>query len=173
MSQQFFELVPLPQIASPELAVLAAALVEGTREWREEMNLVPTTPEAMQYRVRPNGHSAGSVLAHIAYVEARWMSRLGCPFTSDEGERLGCHLTNVDEAFWADAGGDYQAILDWQDEVRLRTLACLIGLDADQVTEFRDGQPDYTAAWVVNHLIGHEAYHAGQAVLLASLSTAE
>lgn len=137
------------------------------------MSLGPTTPDAIQYRLRPNGHSAGSVLAHIAYVEARWMSRLGCPFPANDGEWHCSHLTNVEEQFWADAGGDYSAILAWQDEVRVRTLVCLIGLDADQVTEFRDDQPDYTAAWVVNHLIGHEAYHAGQAVLLASLSAGE
>jgi uncharacterized damage-inducible protein DinB len=101
------------------------------------------------------------------------MSRLGCSFTPGDDEHFNAHQTNVDEDFWADAGGDYAAILAWQDEVRRRTLACLIGLEADQVTEFRDGQPDYTAAWVVNHLIGHEAYHAGQAVLLASLSASE
>jgi len=171
MAQQLFELSPLPQIPSPELSILAAALLEGTREWREEMNLMPTTPEAMQFRLRPNGHSPASVLAHVAYVEASWIARLGCPYPAEGNKRFDAHLTNVDDDFWADAGRDYAAILDWQDEVRRRTLACLIGLEADQVTAFRDGQPDYTAAWVVNHLIGHEAYHAGQAVLLTSLST--
>ena len=173
MSQQLFELMPLPQITSPELALLAAALVEGRREWREEMQNVPVTREALEFRLRPDGHSAAAALAHIAFVEMHWMSRLGCPCTPADGHRFNAHLTRVNEGIWAETEGDHAGILAWQDEIRSRTLACLISLEADQVTEFRDEQPDYTAAWVMNHLIGHEAYHAGQAVLLASLSTGE
>jgi uncharacterized damage-inducible protein DinB len=167
----FRDLPDIPNFLSPQLAVLASALVDGTREWRSEMELVPTTPAAMTFQVREGQHSAGAVLAHIADVEAKWMRTLGLPYPEREKTNFDVHLIDPDNDVWPAKADDYAAILAWQDQVRARTLAFLITLEADQVTEFREDRPDCTAAWVVNHLIGHEAYHAGQAVLLAHLSS--
>ncbi len=135
------------------------------------MELVPTTAAALTFQVREGQHSAGSVLAHIADVEAKWMRSLGLPYPESEQTFFDAHLIDPDNDVWPASARDYAAILAWQDQVRTRTLAFLLTLEADQVTLFREDRPDCTAAWVVNHLIGHEAYHAGQAVLLAHLSS--
>jgi hypothetical protein len=92
----FRDLPDIPNFLSPQLAVLAAALVDGTREWRSEMELVPTTAAALTFQARNGQHSAGAVLAHIADVEAKWMRSLGLPYPESEQTFFDAHLIDPD-----------------------------------------------------------------------------
>ena len=52
--------------------------------------------------------------------------------------------------------------------IRARTYELMRNL-SDLSHVGRYGKREFTLRWLLNHVISHEAYHGGQAVLLASL----
>jgi uncharacterized damage-inducible protein DinB len=155
----------------PEIGILTAALIDGTREWRDEMGTVDL--DSITWQARPGGHSIGSMMLHIANVEEIWvMVRLaGIPQSEDKRALFQAASVDFSRAFWPTPPPEpLEYYYSLQDEVRTRTLEILSDVRSpDQVVPHPTRQISFTPRWMLNHLIGHEAYHAGQAILLDDL----
>nr|HWA83734.1 hypothetical protein [Fimbriimonadaceae bacterium] len=56
------------------------------------------------------------------------------------------------------------------DKIRTRTLETLSTIDDPDRAIRREGWTDaLNVRWIVNHVVGHEAYHGGQIVFLSLL----
>ncbi|RYG33259.1 DinB family protein [bacterium] len=158
--------------SNPEIALLAAALNDGTREVREELGLV--TPEELAFAPYPGGHNASAVLLHHAQVEALWIQCDLFRESDVEAKRRFPEFTgDWHKSGWPEVGPmTLKEIYRRSDEIREVTLTHLATLEDSQLLTQPDGQFADTARWVVNHLIGHESYHYGQAVLLVEMARA-
>ena len=168
-----YDLTPPPDFKCPEIGLLAAALVDGTREVRQELGEV--TPEELAFTPMPRRYNAAAVLLHHAAVEEGWI-RFDLCGEPDDSEATFPHFTDEiwTKGEWPDLGGiTLEEIYRRSDEIRQQTLARLATIeDARQMTVGATESAGDTARWVVNHLIGHESYHFGQAVLLVEMARA-
>lgn len=162
-----FDAAPLEGF-NPEMGLLAAMLQDSTREWREELGRVGK--EAVLRQPFPNGHSIGTLMLHIANVEAFWIEKIaaGRALDPEEEKRLLSNEINQYGVFWPPSPRKPLAyFLEIQDNIRRRTLMTLQELgDPSMLITRRSGKTAFTLRWIINHVITHEAYHAGQAVLL-------
>lgn len=167
------DLVLPPQFRNAEIALLAAALNDGTREVRGELGEV--TPEELAFTPVPGRHSAASVLLHHAQVEAMWIC---CDLFQESDAPVHEKFSEFAPDWnkggrWPDIHGiSLVEIYRRSDEVRQETLTRLATLEDSKLPTLPDGEYSDTARWVVNHLIGHESYHYGQAVLLVEMARA-
>ena len=150
--------------------LLGAILQDGTREWRDELDS-DLSEEALVWQPAPGMHSIGALILHMASVEVGWFESFVLRLPRDPAERklLMTDETAVDDWRWPTP--PHQP-LSWyfalQDQVRARTLEGLKHWpDAD--TACSDEEDSCTPRWVLGHVIQHEAYHGGQAVLLQRL----
>jgi uncharacterized damage-inducible protein DinB len=160
---------PLPGYEEP-YGLLCAILQDGTNEWRWELD--PNLGEdAVVWQAYPGGHSIGGIILHIIAVEVFWFERfaLGLPGDPEEGKLLMWEETDVDEWRWHEP---HRQPLSWyfelHDRIRARTLESIKEWPPADATKVLDGRPR-TMRWVLGHVIQHEAYHGGQAVLLSHL----
>jgi uncharacterized damage-inducible protein DinB len=165
MSGPFYDLAPL--LGYPEeYGTLLATLQDGTREWREELG--EPDPKLIIWQAVPKGHSIGGVLLHIAEVEAYWVEEVGLGRTIDP-EELKLHMSaEIDqhEGSWPIPPNEPIAYYyDILDKVRARTLESVKAFGpVDEVKTTRWGT--MTLRWILAHVVEHESYHAGQAVVL-------
>lgn len=151
--------------------LLCAILQDGTNEWRWEID--PNLgEEAVVWQPHPGLHSIGGIMLHIIGVEIFWFERFALGIASDPEERklLMVEETDVDEWQWPEPPRQpINWYFEWHDRVRARTLERIKSEwpSADTSREW-DGKPR-TLRWVLGHVIQHEAYHGGQAVLLNRL----
>ncbi len=156
-------------MADADVALLLALLNDGTKEWRKHLGDV--SPEALVWQSAPRGHSIGTVLLHMADVEGNWL------YTAAHGEaRSADELKMLLSAETDQYAGDWPPPpaepLAWfyarQDDVRRRTLESFASVaDIRATRPFRDTR--FTLRWLLSHVIAHESYHGGQAVLLHEL----
>ena len=150
--------------------LLCAILQDGTNEWRSELdhNL---SEDAVVWQPHPGMNSIGAIILHIIAVEIFWFERFALDLPSDpeESKILMVDETEVDEWRWPDP---HRRSISWylelHDRIRARTMESIKKWpEADSTREW-DGKPR-TMRWVLGHVIQHEAYHGGQAVLLNRL----
>ena len=159
----------LPPAADPQTALLLAVLSDGTREWRDELGDV--TPNALLYQPEPNGHSIGAVLLHVADVEGFWLydTATGDGRTLEELQTLLSKETDQNRGVWpAPPPHPLAWYYEQQDAVRRRTLATWQTIADLSATRTTDNET-FTLRWLLSHVIAHESYHGGQAVLLHEL----
>ena len=160
---------PLPGYKDP-YGLLCAVLQDGTNEWRWELD-PGLDADAMVWQPEPGMHSIGAVILHIIAVEVFWIERFVLGLPADEAERslLMSGDTDVDEWRWP---VPHRQPLSWylelQDRVRARTLERIKEWPDPESTKELDGSLR-SARWVLGHVIQHESYHGGQAVLLSRL----
>jgi len=150
--------------------LLCAILLDGTNEWRMELDeWLPD--EAVVWQPEPGGHSIGGCILHIAAAEVFWFERFALGRTPDPEERklLLAEETDVDACTWPDPP---KQPLSWyfevHDRIRARTLEGIKSWPPAETAIEWDDEPR-TLRWVLGHVIQHEAYHGGQAVLLNRL----
>lgn len=150
--------------------LLCAILQDGTNEWRWELD--PDLPEeAVLWQPHPGLHSIGAIILHIASVEVFWLERFALDLPADPEERklLMADETDVDEWQWPIPP---QKPISWyfelHDRIRTRTLEAIKKWPSPDFAKDLHGDPR-TMRWVLGHVIQHEAYHGGQAVLLNRL----
>ena len=149
---------------------LCAILQDGTNEWRWEMDQ-DLPAEAMVWQAYSGGHSIGGCILHNVAVEVYWFEEflLGEKISGDERKLFQWDETNVDEWKWATP---YQEPLSWyfalMDKARARTLES-IKRWPEPDARIPGRTKECTPRWVFGHVIQHEAYHGGQAVLLQKL----
>ena len=160
---------PLPGYPEP-YGLLSAVLIDGTNEWRWEMD--PDLPEeALVWQAYPGGHSIGGIMLHIISVEIGWFERyvLGLDRDPEESALLMVEAFDVDEWQWpTPPRRPLSWYFDLHDRIRARTLDGIRGWPDADVSIIR-GDRSRTPRWVLGHVIQHEAYHGGQAVLLQRL----
>ncbi len=141
-------------------------LDQATHEWLGELGDDVTETE-LTWQAFPNGHSIGALLVHIAEVEAYWLHHIACgePHQDLEGEILNAEIDQYGLTWPTPPPhplGFYKALLA---KTREKTKQLIGALDNSSHTAMR-GEREFTLSWLMTHVIVHEAYHGGQAVLL-------
>jgi uncharacterized damage-inducible protein DinB len=164
-----FDAKPLLDLAAP-YDLLGAILQDGTNEWRWEMD-PDMTRDGVVWQPYPGMHSIGAIILHIASVEVSWFERfvLGYDLNAEERSLLMTDSTDVDEWRWPEPPRESLPwYFDLHDRIRARTLEGLKAWPPADEFVVR-GDDRRTPRWVLGHVIQHEAYHGGQAVLLGRL----
>lgn len=155
----------------PQIGLLLSMLDDGTREWRQELGRVSN--EAIGWQSFPNGHSIGTVILHISDVEGHWIQEVaaGQPRSPEELKTLLSKETDQDAFRWPKPP---KKSLSWffeqHDRIRQKTHQIVKKLADPEYLARRDGRSKsytFTLRWILHHVLTHEAYHGGQAVLLA------
>lgn len=160
---------PLPGYQEP-YGLLCAILQDGTNEWRMELD-PNLDEEAVVWQPYPGMHSIGAIIFHIIGAEIFWFERYALKMQSDPEERriLMAEETEVDEWRWpTPPRHPISWYFDLHDRIRARTLESIKKWPEPETAGDLHGQPR-TLRWVLGHVIQHEAYHGGQAVLLNRL----
>lgn len=164
-----FDAKPLPDYPEP-YGLLCAILQDGTNEWRLELD-PGLSQEAVVWQPHPGLHSIGGTILHIAAVEVFWFERFVLDLPGDEAERrlLMADETDVDEWRWPTPPAQPLAwYFELHDRIRARTLQSIKRWPSAETLKDLHGSPR-SMRWVLGHVIQHEAYHGGQAVLLNRL----
>ncbi len=157
-----------------QIGMLLAMLEDGTREWRDELIWRPSgradpSEEKILWQPFPNGHSIGGLILHIAGVEIYWLHYLACGYKPSQEEQslLMAEEIDVDRVYWpTPPRRPLEWYFDQHDRIRARTHALISALD-DPAREYDWHDGRVTLRWMLHHVVSHEAYHGGQAVLLA------
>lgn len=162
-----FDVEPLPGY-DPEIGILLAGLQDSTREWREELG--KPSARAIVWQARPGGHSIGSVILHIIDVEAYWFETFAAGVRRDPAE-LKLLLSKEVKQYGGKWPLPHEKTVAWyydlHDRIRARAFGALKGIEPTKRLERRNY--GVTLRWVVAHVLEHDAYHGGQAVLLHDL----
>jgi len=153
----------------PELGLLMSSLADGTREWRENLGDLPV--EALTWQPFPNGHSIGALILHMTACETWWIERMSMGLAGDP----------EDVAIAFDEGIDQDGImwptppaqpllwyLDIQDKNRTK-MNELVRQHGNPTSVHGGARSTYTFRWALAHLVEHDSYHGGQAVLISEL----
>lgn len=157
---------PIEEV-EPQVGVLMAALDNTTREWRGELGVLSI--EQITWQVFPAGHSIGGLLLHIADVEAYWLYSVATGITRCDEELSGLlsKETQQEKIIWPTPPSEP---VEWyfakHDAIRERTHKTLLALNDPEHIGVRR-ETEFTLRWLLGHVIAHEAYHGGQAVLLS------
>jgi uncharacterized damage-inducible protein DinB len=162
---KIFNVSPYPGV-HPELGVLLSTWADSTREWRE--NLESPTLDAITWQPYPGGPSIGGLLLHMASAEMYWL----------ENAVNGTELDNNHPAIVYDNELDQYEVqwptpptesIDWYLDLLDTTRAKMINLVVahnDPAREYPRRDYKVTYAWIIAHLVEHDSYTGGQAVLL-------
>ena len=162
------DVLPVPN-ADIQIGLLLAMLDDGTNEWREELGAVSN--ETVVWQPFPGGHSIGTLILHIADVEVFWLNQVGAGRTRSEEERarLLSKETQQDQVKWPTPPSQPLSwFLAQHDEIRARTRHIVSTWDNPAHVRPLDDE-EFTRRWLLHHVLTHEAYHGGQAVLLSLL----
>lgn len=113
----------------------------------------------------PGGNSVGTILAHMALVEADWLyvEILGEEYPADLVALLPPEARDADGQLMATPGLPLARYLEALETVREQLVArvgALSPADLDRVRSLPDY--DVSPAWVLNHLVQHEAEHRAE-----------
>jgi uncharacterized damage-inducible protein DinB len=149
-----------------EITNWLSQLDQGTHEWLGELGDDITEAE-LTWQAFPGGHSVGALLVHIAEVEAYWLHHIACgePYQDIEAEALQGAIDQY-AIQWptppAQSLSFYKTLLA---TTRAKTKVLIGALENPNHTALR-GEREFTLSWLMTHVMVHEAYHGGQAVLL-------
>ena len=166
-----FRDVPPVEARNPEIGRLLGLLEIGTQNMRRELGAVDE--DALIWQPYPNGHSIGALLIHVAACEAAWLHLVAAgqetPLDMEETLMGGPSIDQYDGIWPAPPRKPLSWYCAQHDEIRARTLALVSDLsDPDEVrTVVWSPNRTCTVRWILHHIIEHEAYHLGQAVLLS------
>jgi uncharacterized damage-inducible protein DinB len=159
------DIAPLPGF-NPEIGLLLASLQDSTREWRRYLG-EPTT-EAIVWQPAPDGHSIGGLLLHLIDVERYWLEEhvAGIAPDPDELKLLLSEETQQGKGIWpAPPAKPIQWYFELHENIRKRAWEAIRGFEPEAF--FPDGdEVESSLRWIVSHVVQHDAYTGGQAVLL-------
>ena len=164
-----FDVAPLPGY-SEDYGLLLATLLDSTREWRDELG--EPGVDTIVWQPCSGGYSIGGQLLHIAEVELYWIESfcLGRELDPEEMKLLMSDQIDQHRGIWpvppAEPIAYYYGLLD---NVRTRTLESVKEFEpSETVKTSRWGT--MTLRWVLAHVVEHDSYHGGQAVMLSELA---
>jgi uncharacterized damage-inducible protein DinB len=162
---KLYDLHPSPDL-HPELAILVASLLDSTKEWQE--NLEQPTQEAMIWQPYPNGPSIGGALLHLASCETYWLDEFIHNKPADLTDPAVSYDRSMDQyvPFWPVPPNEHYEWYRNQLEIhRRRALECIAAHNQPHTVHSRKDY-DVTYRWIITHVIEHDSYTGGQAVLL-------
>ncbi len=164
--QDFGRIVPLEGYRS-DIGLLLAITEDSTREWQGELEQPPI--EAITWQPEPGSYSIGGILLHSAWAELFWCSSIAeTKITESQIETFMRKETNVDGGVWpTPPKKDIGWFFEQHKIVRHQAFEVLKGIDPDKVMTLRDHE--FSLIWILGHLIQHDSYHGGQAVILHEL----
>jgi len=159
-----YDVAPLVNF-HPETGLLLAALNDSTREWIGELE----TPsiDAIVWQPWPNSYSIGALLCHIIDVEAYWFETFAANHERDPEELrvLLSEETKQDDGIWPTPPAEpIEWYFEFHKRVRTRSYEAIRNIDPTKVYEGR--RASFTLRWIVAHVVEHDSYHGGQAVLI-------
>ena len=148
--------------------LLCAILQDATNEWRWEIDQ-DLSEDAIVWQPAPDAHSIGALVLHMINAEVFWFEQFALGLNPEPDTEMPSLEFDIDAWRWPTPP---RKPLSWyfalQDRIRVRTLENIKKWPApDTVMEHHGNQ--VTLRWVLGHVIQHEAYHGGQAVLLSRL----
>jgi uncharacterized damage-inducible protein DinB len=152
-----------------QTGLLLAMLDDNTADWRGELGEV--SDDAVLWQPFPHAHSIGALILHIADVEANWLHEIGAGQTRSEEElsRLLSQETQQYQIIWpTPPAHPLSWFLAQHNEIRARTRQIVSAWD-DPALVRPAHNVEFTRRWLLHHVLTHEAYHGGQAVLLSIL----
>lgn len=160
----------LPEL-DPQLGMLLSMLDDGTRQWRIEFEeLGELSTDAITWQPFSNAHSIGGLMLHIIEVEKFWIHDVAQRETINEEElnALSADLTNVDDVAWPTPPAEPMAwYWDQFEQVRARSRNLIKSFkDPKAFVTMTSLDRQFSLRWMIHHVVAHEAYHGGQAVLL-------
>ena len=162
MSPEPRERLTLEPIADdPEVGRWLAALEDGRRDTLRELE--PVTPEMIDWYPEAPLNSIGTLLYHIALVEADWVINeiLELPdYPADIKRLLPWPDREDDRHLWRTDGQDLAVHLDRLDGIRRFVFDRLQPMTNDEFHRVRELEAyDIAPDWAVHHVIQHEADH--------------
>ena len=152
-----------PTGAAPGVGLWIAALEDGRRRTLEMLERV--TPELVDAEAPYHQHTIGTLLYHVALIEADWLyvEIREESYPDDLGELLPFSSRDERGSLTSVTGVSLEVHLDRLAEIRKRLRSTLLGLSESEFSEARE-IPDavVSTAWVIHHLIQHEAEHRGE-----------
>ena len=160
---------PLAGYVEP-YGLLCAILQDGTKEWRGELDS-DLPDEAVWWQPHEGGHSIGGCILEIATVEVFWLEQYVLGLEPDQEEKKLLMWDEIDVNNWNWAK-PHEKPLSWyfdlHDRIRERTLESIKKWPSPESPIEMNGKAR-TPRWILGHVIQHESYHGGQAVLLSRL----
>jgi uncharacterized damage-inducible protein DinB len=165
-----------PGAEDPEVGRWLAALEDGRRDTLSELDRV--TPAMVDWYPDVPLNSIGTLLYHIALIEADWVATeiLELP---DERPELATLLPWPDRERTPEGQGQRLTRIDGQPlEAHLERLAAVRAWALERLRPMDNGDlhrvrtlPDYDVApdWVLHHLLQHEAEHRSHLALLRDM----
>ena len=156
-----------PASAHPEIAPMLATMIDGTREWVEELEDV--TDEFLAWRPYPGGYCAGGLLMHMMSCDRLWIDKVILKTEPDATDPAMIYdeLQSNSGGTWPDPPAESW---DWYWELfqkhRRLTLEQLSAIKDPSAIVQEHERSDYSLAWIVAHLVQHDSYHGGQIVML-------
>jgi uncharacterized damage-inducible protein DinB len=161
---ELFDVEPLPG-HYPEIGLMLSAIQDSTREWRGELGDV--SEDAIVWLSADNGHSIGALLLHMIDTESYWFEQFcaGAERDPEEVKLLMSDAVLQDDAQWpVPPRKPLSWYYDLQDQIRERSFEALKGIDPER--KYRKDFYACTLRWVVAHVLEHDSYTGGQAVLV-------
>jgi len=160
-----YDVAPLDGL-DPELGLLFATLNDGRREWQD--NLGTPSQEAITWQPYPDGPSIGGIILHLASCEAFWLQKFAAGQEIDETQPAIAYDLTLDQYVpsWPTPPSHP---LDWYLDVLEQQRHDTLRLVTEHGKPLRMlPRKDYEVSyrWILAHLVEHDSYHGGQAVLL-------
>ena len=163
------DVAPLPGYQEP-YGLLGAILQDGTNEWRWELDQ-NLSEDAVAWQPYVGTHSIGAIILHIIEVEIFWFEQFALDLPADPEEQKLLMSDQIDQDAWKWPEPPREPLswyFEFHDRIRARTLENIKKWPAPDFAKDRHGS-SRTMRWVLGHVIQHESYHGGQAVLLNRL----
>ena len=166
------KVVEAPPGYAPEIGRWLWALEDGRQLTKKA--LAGLDPRVVDWVPPDDANSIGTLLYHLALIEADWLS-VEVLEQEEYSAELATLLPDPDRdergGLTRLRGVSLDAHLGRLDAIRARVLAAFRGMSLEEFCRTRH-LPDYdvTPEWVVHHLIQHEAEHRGEIGLLRELA---
>jgi uncharacterized damage-inducible protein DinB len=148
-----------------ELGILAATLIDGTREWKEQLEF--PAPEAVSWQQYAYGPSIGGLILHIVRCESYWLS-MALDLDEDKFDPAFIYDSSVDQSIHHWPPPPKESI-EWyyqlHEKQRTRSLERIARHNRPNSIHSRRDE-SFSFRWILAHLVQHDSYTGGQAVLL-------
>ncbi|WP_420595629.1 DinB family protein [Deinococcus sp.] len=165
-AQELLTLTPAPA-QTPEIGVWLSVLREG-----RERTLRRAAQIADLDAVPERGHSAGTLLYHVALIEMDWLysevlEKQEADFPPEARDWFPLDARGEDGKLSAVTGESLERHLERLAWVRARLEETFEGMGLEEFRRVRQMEDyDVTPEWVLMHLALHESHHEGQLSLL-------
>lgn len=147
-------------------------MLEDTRR-RTKHALKGVTEQVLDWSYSQHSNSIGSILYHIAAIEASWLFTeiLQKEFPQEVEDLFSYDVRDSQGRLCVVKGVSLAEHINRLDKTRRYLLGALQEMTADEFRSIRSFEGyDVTPEWVIHHLIQHEAEHRGQILVIRLLA---